>query len=144
MFDGFRTQPTVHGIFGNPKVRHHPGSTLKKAACDCCGRTESGWYDRCTRRVSDRSNGDMLIYLDIEVRRVQCRHCGKVKRERSVFLAENPQTLMKSTATNFPCNTLLESRPHHLSITVEYMLRKSTANGRLPLPSRRFNSGGWP
>jgi len=32
----------------------------------------------------------MRIYLDFEVRRVGCRRCGKVKRERSEFLADNP------------------------------------------------------
>jgi transposase len=28
--------------------------------------------------------------VDIEVRRVQCRSCGRVKRERLDFLADNP------------------------------------------------------
>ena len=32
----------------------------------------------------------MRIYLEFEVRRVQCRSCGKVKRERLEFLADNP------------------------------------------------------
>ena len=32
----------------------------------------------------------MRIYLELEVRRVQCRSCGKVKRERLDFLADNP------------------------------------------------------
>jgi len=32
----------------------------------------------------------MRIYLDFEVRRVECRSCGKVKRERLDFLADNP------------------------------------------------------
>jgi transposase len=32
----------------------------------------------------------MRIYLEIEVRRVQCRRCGLVKRERLEFLADNP------------------------------------------------------
>ena len=32
----------------------------------------------------------MRGYLKIEVRRVQCRRCGKVKRERLEFLADNP------------------------------------------------------
>jgi transposase len=50
----------------------------------------SGWYDRKTRRVRDLSGGDTRIYLDLEVRRVRCRHCGKVKRERLDFLADNP------------------------------------------------------
>jgi transposase len=49
-----------------------------------------GWYDRQTRRVRDLSCGDARIYLELEVRRVQCRSCGKVKRERLDFLADNP------------------------------------------------------
>jgi transposase len=49
-----------------------------------------GWYDRRVRRVRDLSCGDTRIYLDLEVRRVQCRRCGKVKRERLDFLADNP------------------------------------------------------
>jgi len=49
-----------------------------------------GWYDRRTRRVRDLSTGDTRIYLEIEVRRVQCRGCGKVKRERLDFLGDNP------------------------------------------------------
>ena len=32
----------------------------------------------------------MRIFLEFEVRRVNCRHCGKVKRERLEFLADNP------------------------------------------------------
>jgi transposase len=32
----------------------------------------------------------MRIYLELEVRRVQCRSCGLVKRERLDFLADNP------------------------------------------------------
>ena len=34
--------------------------------------------------------GDTHIFLEIEVRRVRCRSCGKVKRERLDFLADNP------------------------------------------------------
>jgi transposase len=49
-----------------------------------------GWYDRRRRQVRDLSCGDMRIYLEFEVRRVQCRSCGKVKRERLGFLADNP------------------------------------------------------
>ncbi|MBZ0095192.1 MAG: ISL3 family transposase [Sulfuricella sp.] len=50
----------------------------------------SGWYDRKTRRVRDLSCGDTRVYLDIEIRRVHCRRCGKVKREKLDFLADNP------------------------------------------------------
>lgn len=42
------------------------------------------------RRVRDLSCGDTRIYLDVEVRRVLCRSCGKVKTERLEFLADNP------------------------------------------------------
>jgi len=49
-----------------------------------------GWYDRKTRRVGDLSCGDTRVYLEIEIRRVQCRSCGKVKCERLDFLADNP------------------------------------------------------
>jgi transposase len=36
------------------------------------------------------SCGDTRIYLELEVRRVDCRRCGTVKRERLDFLADNP------------------------------------------------------
>src|ERR1700704_5573170 len=49
-----------------------------------------GWYDRKVRRVRDLSCGDTRIFLELEVRRVDCRRCGKVKRERLNFLADNP------------------------------------------------------
>jgi len=49
-----------------------------------------GWYDRRTRRVRDLACADTRIYLEIEVRRMHCRCCGAVKRERLDFLADNP------------------------------------------------------
>ena len=49
-----------------------------------------GWYDRRTRRVRDLSSGDARILLELEVRRVACKRCGHVKRERLEFLADNP------------------------------------------------------
>jgi transposase len=49
-----------------------------------------GWYDRKVRRVRDLSCGDTRIFLELEVRRVECRRCGKVKRERLDVLADNP------------------------------------------------------
>lgn len=55
-----------------------------------CGRAHSGWYDRTTRRVRDLSSGNTRVYLEFEVRRILCRCCGKVKRERLDFLADNP------------------------------------------------------
>jgi transposase len=48
------------------------------------------WYDRKRRRVRDLSCGDRRIFLDLEVRRVYCRSCGKVKQEKLDWLADNP------------------------------------------------------
>jgi transposase len=48
-----------------------------------------GWYDRALRRARDLSNGATRIYLEFAVRRVDCRSCGQVKRERLSFLADN-------------------------------------------------------
>jgi transposase len=39
--------------------------------------------------VRDLSSADQRIYLDVEVRRVWCRRCGSVKRERLDVLADN-------------------------------------------------------
>jgi transposase len=50
----------------------------------------SVWYDRSTRRIRDLSCADTRVYLEVEVRRVHCRSCGKVKREHLDFLADNP------------------------------------------------------
>ena len=40
--------------------------------------------------MRDLACGDLRIYLDVEVRRVACRSCDKVKQERLDFLAANP------------------------------------------------------
>jgi transposase len=48
------------------------------------------FYDRKRRRVRDLSCGDKRVLLDLEVRRVDCVSCGKVKQERLDFLASNP------------------------------------------------------
>jgi transposase len=41
------------------------------------------------RRVRDLSCGAWRIYLELEVRRLWCRSCGQVKRERLEFLTDN-------------------------------------------------------
>ena len=40
--------------------------------------------------MRDLSCGDTRIYLELEIRRVRCRSCGTVKRERLDVLADNP------------------------------------------------------
>lgn len=42
------------------------------------------------RRVRDLPSAGFRIVLEVEVRRIECRHCGTVKRERLDFLADNP------------------------------------------------------
>ena len=42
------------------------------------------------RRVRDFSCGDRRVWLDVEIRRVFCRSCGKVKQESLAWLADNP------------------------------------------------------
>ena len=51
---------------------------------------QTGWYDQAKRWVRDLSSAGFRIVLELEVRRVACRSCGAVKRERLDFLADNP------------------------------------------------------
>ncbi len=51
---------------------------------------ERTWYDRHTRRVRDLPCGDLRIYLEFDLRRVDCGRCGGVKREQLDWLAANP------------------------------------------------------
>ena len=44
-----------------------------------------GWYDLKPRRVRDLSCGGTRVYLEGEVRRLDCRRCDKVKREQLDF-----------------------------------------------------------
>ena len=59
--------------------------------CGYCGQARGGWYDRKKQWVRDLPSGPYRIYLEVEVRRVECRHCHRVKRERLEFLSDNPR-----------------------------------------------------
>jgi len=59
-------------------------------ACGACGQVALSWYDRKTRRVRDLPCGEMRISLEVEIRRVDCKRCGKVKQEKLDWLAGNP------------------------------------------------------
>ena len=78
------------GVRGSVCPRDHSCSAIKKTACSTCGQVQSGWYDRKVRSARDLACGGMRIFLEFEVRRINCRHCGKVKRERLDFPADNP------------------------------------------------------
>ena len=58
--------------------------------CGVCGRAHRTFYDRKVRRVRDLSCGDRRVWLEVEIRRVWCRRCVKVKQERLDWLADNP------------------------------------------------------
>ena len=58
--------------------------------CGACGHVRRSWYDRRTRRVRDLPCGEMRIYLDLEIRRVDCKSCGQVKQEQLDWLADHP------------------------------------------------------
>jgi transposase len=55
-----------------------------------CGKSTTTFYDRKPRRVRDLSCGDTRVYLELEVRRIYCKVCNGVKREKIDFLASNP------------------------------------------------------
>ena len=56
--------------------------TSKKTECGCCGTKSKTYYDKKRRLVRDLACADVDIYLDIEVRRVNCKKCRKVKQEK--------------------------------------------------------------
>ena len=89
-FPGFRPQATVRGVFGDPKARIVTLVRRSKKRCAAAAdeRIGAGTTGACGRCAICR--GDTRIDLELEVRRVACRSCGHVKRERLDFLADNP------------------------------------------------------
>ena len=66
---------------------HSPEATGKKTVCGVCGAVHFTWYDRRIRHIRDLDCGGRRVYLAVEVRRVFCRKCQGVKRERIGFLS---------------------------------------------------------
>ena len=89
-FPGFRLLRSVRGVFGDPKARIV--RLVRRSKKHCAGAAESAprLVRPTLRRVRDLPCGRYRIYLELEVRRVDCRRCGAVKRERLDFLADNP------------------------------------------------------
>ena len=54
-----------------------------------CGRQYRSFYDRKRKRVRDLSCGGFRVFLDIEIRRIECVQCGTVRQESLSFLADN-------------------------------------------------------
>ena len=90
-FPGFSPASTVHGVFGDQKARI---VTLKRTGtrmiCGGCSAVNYAVYDRKVRRVRDLPCGDMRVYLKVEIRRVKCCKCGKVRQEKLDWLSGNP------------------------------------------------------
>src|SRR5690348_17888976 len=89
-FPGFVPSSEVHGFFGDPRLRVVSLRRHQKKACGQCGCWCRSFYDRRPWVVRDLSCGLLRIYLELELRRVACPKCEKVKRERLTWLADNP------------------------------------------------------
>ena len=63
---------------------------------------QTGWYDQTKRRVRDLSSAGFRIILELAVRRVACRTCGAVKRERLDFLGDNPHFTRRFAFRSLP------------------------------------------
>jgi len=46
-------------------------------------------YDWKRKRVRDLPSGAFRVFLDLEVRRIECVSCGTVRQESLSFLADN-------------------------------------------------------
>jgi hypothetical protein len=70
-----------------PAAESRPtAARMPRQACAQGDRARSGAVPARGKRLY----GASLTVLELEVRRLDCRHCGKVKRERLDFLADNP------------------------------------------------------
>ena len=89
-FPDFRPESTVRGLFGDPKARLvrlvRRGKKRLAACVDKCNEPST------TARVGGHATSPVAtrVYLEYEVRRVRCRSCGAVKREKLPWLADNP------------------------------------------------------
>jgi transposase len=66
----------------------------KPARCGGCGIRTDRLYDKRWRRARDLGCGDREVYLDFEMRRVNCKTCG-VKNEKLDFLSENTKYTLR-------------------------------------------------
>jgi transposase len=80
----------VRGVFGDPYAVVITLHRRRKKRCGMCGWGSRTFYYQRTRRVRDLPCGDRRVYLELSIRRVDCRRCGHVKRERLDWLAGNP------------------------------------------------------
>jgi len=78
------------GSSATPRPASSVSNGGEKTLCGACGAIHRTFYDHKVRLVRDLPCGDTRVYLEIPVRRVLCKRCGKVKRERLEFLFRQP------------------------------------------------------
>ena len=69
-------------------------ASKKTARCGGCGKRTDRIYDKRWRRARDLGCGDREVYLDFEIRRVNCKTCG-VKNEKLDFLSDNTKYTLR-------------------------------------------------
>ena len=57
--------------------------------CGSCGCRSSSHYDRHVRLIRDVDCGSWRIWLEVEIRRVDCSRCRKVKTETLSWLSQS-------------------------------------------------------
>ncbi|HYW32940.1 MAG TPA: ISL3 family transposase [Gemmatimonas sp.] len=82
--------PARKGARRSGRAARAADAARKKTACGTCGTVHRTWYDQSRRRIRDLPCGALRILLEVWVRRVNCRTCGRVKQERLAWLAANP------------------------------------------------------
>ena len=100
----------------------------EKTACGVCGRGHPSYYDKRLRRIRDLSCGDKRVYLEVELRRVAFRTCGKFTSRRSTSGTMRHATPMHRSGSDSPATTeppgrqVIESAPRTAATTSRYFL----------------------
>jgi transposase len=78
------------GVFSSSRS---PG-VQKNGALRRLRKTDDRFYGKHWRRARDLGCGDREVYLDFEMRRVNCKTCG-VKNEKLDFLSDNTRYTLR-------------------------------------------------
>ena len=118
-FKGYEPSENLTGIFGDPKARVIHFKRREK-------NNLSTIWNSVQKLLRPK---DTRIYLELEIRRVECRRCQKVTQERLSFLAENPslQPINDFRQPIFSKNNLDNSG----SIAQKFGLESSLSTGKL-------------
>lgn len=81
-FPGFVPARTVRSVFGDPHARVLTLTRRAKNSLRHLRPAPPHLVRPLAPSGSRHPCGDLRIYLEFDLRRVACRHCGGVKRER--------------------------------------------------------------